>query len=775
MASVLITAGALLLANYSPFVNFQFFDQYSSFYLYKNSLKEIKYCSFDDWTFLSDLDINCEDLIPSLPNIDNPHVFLAIQRTEEIFLIPKFHSICYQILNNETVLSIGTGIGTTDNENCSPSIFLTSPLQFDPFLLTRWQSFLPIFTELNLTDTSHSSLICASLEYGLLHNNPSSDFASDLGSGSVNYLTIFSSFKYNRYSWNFWMNLCNLDSKVIALHQQSIHSKEFPESYCLLKKVSGPLHLPNSLQSHQSSILCLEDLFPFLSSPESPVIFLSPIGLDMVHPTHSVPSSSSSNQQYVSDINAIILARQNLNQTTAIPSLLCVHSALRGVVKYLIKEPSLTSKNHAIHDILLTLLTTTNPLLWRQSFSSFTFEMKDWLDSAVFDNLILPADRHLHRIWNLKNKFLLIQSFDDILAKLSSPFSSPRPEIIFSDPVSRYLLGETLDRYSSYLTFHNSIPSSSLHPPSTSHNYFHHFGQYLMHQPSSLLDDEHADVCLSHEIISYDLSDFSVVSTTSHILIFVKSSELFQARNLLQKWRSECQYCPLVMQFVIYVLDEGERTQTPTGIEEEVSTSTNMDTTLDVMTSSRHEYRLVLLTLHDYLVQIVVNPDIVIVLVGLHSMKSFIAPGGNGLLPLPKIGDVSYVRLFASLVFSSNHYLPLDQTLFCSEINFNSFVGTAPQILHFLTTVLYSSNHRGSSDAFLRYASLEYVRQFQETHRIRIDSKYQLFDYLLRSSQQSFLPNESLLKPRISDYRSTILRAFRDFSTAKDYVVSVAP
>jgi hypothetical protein len=763
MASLIITAGAILLSNYSQFIDFQIFGHISSLYLYKHSLVDLRHCSTDEWTFLlsglEDHEIHCPHLVTSLPNIGNPHVLFAIKRTEDIFLIPEFQNICFQMMNNATVLSIGT-----DSHLCSPSIYLNYPLQFDPFLLTNWQSLLPLpfFSEFDL---SHNSpLICASLEYSLLHNLPST---------SIHYLTIISSLESNFHSLNFWINLCDLDSKIIAIHQRSIHSKQNPKSYCLVKKVSGgksfDFFLKKNMKSHEASLICLEDIFPLLShstssttsaSSSSSVLFLSPLGLNYLHPSSSLLESQQQQQQHVSDLNAFILAKQT--HTGSLASLLCVHSALRGVVKYFLNEQSLIFKNHQIDDTLLTLMTSTNEQHWQQSFSTLTFQMRDWLDSDIFEIKMEPINKHLKHlswIWNLRNRYLFIQSFDQVFEKLSSSSSSSSPsEIILSDPFSRFLFGNTLLRYVSYLTpFSDSSSSSSstLHFPHK--NYFSHFGQYLLNQ--QLLppfSQEHRDICQVHEILSYDLSDFSVVTTTSHILIFVTSTELFQSRNLLLKWRSECQYCPLVVQFAIYILPDND-----------------VMSPLDVMTSSRHEYRQILLTLHDYLVHAVVEPDVVIVLVGLQAMKSFIQPGGDGLIPIPKVGGVSYLRLFAPLVFSSTHFHPSEESVSCSEINFNSFTGTAQQILHFLTHVLHhsSSTLSGTTDAFLRYASRDYIRRFRVSHRIRIDSKYQLFNSLY-SATELFLPKQSLLFTRIGDYSSTTLRAYQDFTTATNFIVS---
>jgi hypothetical protein len=828
MVSLLVTISAILSTNYSQLLNIQFFYPLTSLYVYTNpdSYSSIVPCSYENhWTLFFDHEVNCSALLTLDPIIDldsYPHLILGIQSVDEYFLIPQRQSVCMNILNDDLVLHIGRMTkGKEEIENCYPYVHLNHPLQFDSFLLMDWETLLPVLETID--PVTNWPIMCASIEYSFLPLSQESS-QSIPRTTPMDFLTIISSFNSNLDSFFFWLEFCNLESLVTRIYQQS---KQTNVSECLMNRVEG---LPSDSHfDHTLSLICIEDLFPLLSSSSSSSIetthFISPIGLETLLLKNS---NSSLLKKHISDLNSMIFAFQNLERSpSSSSSLLVVRSALKGFVKYLIQGTSPT----LINEILLTLSTTTDLFQWRQSFSYFTFHLKDWFGSWVGDITDHRRAGTGDRLSELINRYLFIQYFDELLGQeaITGSVTSPKkfqqqeqqeeeqaPQTVMSfDLFSRYLMGETLNRYISYLTLDSpALPSSPLLSPSSlpspSQSYLYHLGRHFMIQQSQTEAQQAqmaSEECQSHEIISYELSSFSVVSTTTHVLIFVTpGKELDDARNLLQKWRSECQYCVLVIQYLIFVI--------PNAVSLDVMASSSRSSS-GSSSSSQHQYRQILLTLNDYLVHLVVDPDLVTVLIGFNSMKSFIQPSDSaGLLPLPVIGGVSFVRLFASLVFASQHYYPPPRSssdvnaktdadaadasdskiILCSEVNLNAFVGTSHQVLHFVNQILHpssSSSLRGSSDSSLRFLASQYLSQYKDSHDIRIDSHFQFFDFRpaananfspstsdateqltsFDSSSFDVTPNPSLLKLPQSDYLSTIERAHETITSATNFDV----
>jgi hypothetical protein len=814
MANLFLTISAILWTNYSQLIEIPFFHPIAPLYVYTStdsSSPPIFPCSIENhWTFFFDDEMNCSNILNFDPDHDSklyPHLILGIHRTDEYFFIPQTQSICMNILGDNLALHIGR-ISKANQINCYPYINLNYPLQLDSFLLMDWKSLIPAVTAIDLSSNWH--IMCASLEYSFFQ------LSQTIPTHHRSYMTIISSLNYNLDSFIFWLEFCNLESMITRIHQQS---KLTDISECLVNRVEG---LPEDYQyDHTTSIICIEDIFPYLSSSSSSggaaavetAHFISPIGLDTLFLSNS---NSSLLQNHLLDLNSMILAIQNLKRSSSSSFSLVMTSALKGFVKYL-TEGTLPN---LINEIFIHLSTATNLFQWQQSFSYFTFHMKDWFGTWAGETPAPPLPPRYHGegsraqknvpLLELIHRYLFIQYFDELLgreAMIQQPQEQEHQEevmIISSDSFSRYLLGDTLNRYISYLTLDSPSlppsPPSLASLPSPSHRYLYHLGQYFMnpqhhhHQYQNQDQKEEQQegkrkknqefVCQSHQILSYEVSNYSVVSTTTHVIIFVPPAELTQARNLLQKWRSECQYCVLVTQYLIFVIPN--------------TSSLDVMSSSSPSSSSQHSYRQILLTLHDYLIHLVVDPDLVTVLIGFNSMKSFLQPGDHqGLLPIPLIGGVSYVRLFSSLVFASQTYhppppahpapppaasSPKSNSVSCSEINFNAFVGTSNQILHFLNSVLHppSSSHsssgsasvRGCSDSSLRFLTLQYVQSHKDSHDIRIDSHFQFFDFrMIRVDEELVTPKPELLKLIGSDFISTIQRAHETILSTSNFEV----
>lgn len=697
MVSLILSFGAILLSNYYQIIEYQLFDPHGSLFIYTNS-ESVVYCSEGNWTFLSsDQEINCIDIVNSLPHINNSHIILGIHRVQEYFLLPPAQNLCMSLYGDNLILHVGS-----QTLECFPYLTLGNIIQFDPFLLVNWKS---IFSGYDFDVRGNWHLVCASLESSLLgHAYPES-----------NYFSIISAIDFNINSIAFWLNLCHLDSKITTIYQRSILSSV---STCVVDQVKGPF-----ISQKEEPLICIEDIFSQLPS-EFPVVYISPMGIDFLEQMNT----ELSYQQHIADIYSIILATLNQDRGSTV---LCITAGLRGLITSLTHQFS----QHNLEEQFLTLFRSTDLNEWVNSFASFTFTMNNIF--VLSDNKD-DSQSKVDLFFRLADRNLFMNHFDEVFEKVSFSHNSAN-EIIVSNPLMKYLLGETLIRFLRYLSL-----ASKFYSLDSFHLYLHHAGAHLMETPASIT------MCNASEILSYDISTFSVVSTTTHIVIFVSPSELEEARSILQEWRSSCQYCPLVIHYIIYVIPNSQD--------------------LDIMTSTNHEFRQILLTLQDYLFRLVVNSDIAVCLVGINSMRSFIHAGDDGLLPFPVIGGVSYVRLFSSLVFASKIY-NINPSLSCLEANFNAFVGTSSQLVHFLSYVLNEANI-GLSDNFLRWKTLQYLHTFKDSYNIKIDSHFKFFNFFVRYRSPTFEQDLSILVTRSLDYHSTISIAQEAIFSSPNILVS---
>eukprot|EP00602_Paraphysomonas_sp_CaronLab_P003413 CAMPEP_0185022318 /NCGR_PEP_ID=MMETSP1103-20130426/5024_1 /TAXON_ID=36769 /ORGANISM="Paraphysomonas bandaiensis, Strain Caron Lab Isolate" /LENGTH=849 /DNA_ID=CAMNT_0027554327 /DNA_START=501 /DNA_END=3050 /DNA_ORIENTATION=- len=404
------------------------------------------------------------------------------------------------------------------------------------------------------------------------------------------------------------------------------------------------------------------------------MIYASALGIDVISGKTNVSSSL-----FIAELGGVLKTLQDIQTTGGVIE---VRSMWRSLVEELL---ILDEDVSVIRELTSAVVSAESSEQWEESFSNLVVAWGELF--GVGDTSTTSETRHL------RNRYRLLEGMHILSNKYFLEACSGRIEFnLCLSGEARRQIGNLIASYGQFI--HDSVPLGK------------HLALALTALGSSIQNSfAPRKQCLSRDHFkptSPPLHRFLSFSTI-HVMIYISTADHGEVVNHLQHWRVSCPSCAIVTLYSI--------------------------TTLDGIESGREgeHMREVVLHLEDYLRHVAVEPDIVVVLLGLESVKAFRTPGGTGIIPEVVIGEDNNFRLHSPLLVAASCAIPpsVDSECLCT-LDVRALAATVPEMWNVLEAISINPLSSYTSDA-IRHALEEYI--ILNSDSVLVDGDGTFFDF----------------------------------------------